>query len=224
MRSALVLLTLACLAAARGAEEQSHGLLFERAVVDHMLHRAYTEEWDLPAAGNLFHPGTPASVKFIRWGNAVYFGDALRQVSLTQRWDLIIGFYEPSRTEKTARLQALHLIEVDPAVWRRAWGSVTPEDVTRLIALAKEPDLAAARRDAEAEAARLRARTGGMDLNPKINADQRRVQCSMDFATFHRLFLGEETPRPQEVIQLAGRPFPRLIRLGERSQREPAAP
>jgi hypothetical protein len=158
-------------------------------------------------------------VKFIRWGNAVYFGDALRQINITQRWDLIIGFYEPSKSEKTARLQSLHLISIDPAAWRQAWGTVTPADVEHLITLAKQPDLTTARRESEAEAARLRALSGGLDLNPKLDASQRRVQCSMSFARFHELFLHEPNPAPQTDITLGGRPFPRLIRLGERSAR-----
>ena len=113
-------------------EQQSHGLDFERKVIDQMLGRTYTEDWDIPAAANRIHPNTPASIKFIKWGNAIYMGDALRQISITKPFEMIVGFYDIAPSQEALQVLAVHSILVSPEKWRVLWGSVTPQDIQKL--------------------------------------------------------------------------------------------
>lgn len=199
-------------------EEQSHGLGFERKVIDHMLGRSYTEEWDIPAAANRIHPGTPASIKFIKWNNAIYLGDALRQINITKPFEMIVGFYDIAPSKKALQVLAVHSVIVSPEKWRKLWGSVKPQDIQKLQAIAKIESIPEAREEAKKEAARLRALTGGMDINPKINSEQRRIQCSIPFKEFYQIFLKDPQPEPQKEPTLWERPFPPYIPIGERTQ------
>ena len=199
-------------------EQQSHGLDFERKVIDQMLGRTYTEDWDIPAAANRIHPNTPASIKFIKWGNAIYMGDALRQISITKPFEMIVGFYDIAPSQEALQVLAVHSILVSPEKWRVLWGSVTPQDIQKLQAIAKTSSIEEAREAAKTEAARLRALTKGMDINPKINSEQRRIQCSIPFDMFYEFFLKDPYPEPQKKPELWGKPFPPFIPIGERTK------
>lgn len=199
-------------------EQQSHGLDFERKVIDHMLGRMYTEDWDIPAAANRIHPNTPASIKFIKWGNAIYMGDALRQITITKPFEMIVGFYDIAPSQEALQVLAVHSIMISPENWRVLWGSVTPQDIQKLQAIAKTGNIEEAREAAKIEAARLRTLTKGMDINPKINSEQRRIQCSIPFDMFYRVFLKDSHPEPQKKPELWGRPFPAFIPIGERTR------
>ena len=199
-------------------EEQSHGLDFERKVIDQMLGRTYTEDWDIPAAANRIHPNIPASIKFIKWGNAIYMGDALRQITITKPFEMIVGFYDIAPSQEALQVLATHSILIPPEKWRTLWGSVTPQDIQKLQAIAKTGDIEEAREAAKTEAARLRALTKGMDINPKINSEQRRIQCSIPFAMFYQFFLKDPQPEPQKKPELWGKPFPAFIPIGERTK------
>ncbi|MBX7158587.1 MAG: hypothetical protein K1X66_09410 [Verrucomicrobiae bacterium] len=201
-----------------GEEQQSHGLDFERKVIDQMLGRTYTEEWDIPAAANRIHPNVPGSIKFIKWNNAIYLGDALRQITITKPFELVVGFYDIAPSQKALQVLAVHSIIIQPEKWRELWGSVKPQDIQKLQAIAKIESIEEAREAAKKEAARLRSLSGGMDINPKINSEQRRIQCSIPFAMFYRVFLKDSQPEPQKEPMLWGRPFPHFIPIGERSR------
>ncbi len=211
---------LAAAAPLHAREEQSHGLLFERRVIDQLLGRSYTDTWDIPAAANSFDPGRPCSVKFGRWGDPVMFGDAQTQCAIAIPFAIVAGFYEPSDDQRSARLRAIHYVKIEPEQWRKLWGAVTPEDLARLGALAKAGAVEQAQTAAGDEARRLRSLTGGFDINPKINGDQRRIQCSLPFALFYKAFLGQAKPVPQKILRLWNRPFPNQIPLGPRAAAE----
>ncbi len=201
-------------------EEQAQGVIFERKVIDQMLGRSYTNEWDIPAEGNLSHPGVPASVKFIQVGHAIYFGDALRQRAIEKPFDIVIGFYKPDATRNVALVQRVYVISVEPAQWQALWGKITLKDLEELHKNIHAGSVEEAQNLAKEKAAQLRAISNGMKINPKINADQRRIQCSMEYATFCETFLHDARPASQTEPTLWGKPFPREIPLGERVKRQ----
>lgn len=200
-------------------EEQAHGVNFERKVIDQLLGRSYTAEWDIPAEGNVSHPGVPASIKFIQVGRSIYFGDALRQRAIDKPFDIVIGFYEPDRAEKMARVQAVYVIFVEAAQWKALWGKITLKDLEELHKAIHMGSVAEAQNLAKERSAQMRAISNGIKINPKINPDQRRIQCSMDYPTFCEVFLHDPKPAPQTDLKLWGKPFPREIPLGERGKR-----
>ncbi len=199
-------------------EEQSHGVQFEREVVNHMLYRDYTAEWDIPAEANRYNPGVPISVKMIRWGNSIYLGDALRQRQIDQPFEILVSFYEKSEKGESAKILALHLIQVKPEIWRKVWGDLTAEELVEFNRKIEEGTVGEAQAYAKKEAKRLRAKSGIMNIHPKINKDQRRIQCAIAFDDFYRFFLGESEPQPQKSIELWGRPFKKEFPLGSRSR------
>lgn len=199
------------------AEEQGHGILFERQVVDQLLGRGYTSEWDIPGEGNVHRPGVPVSVKFIRWGNAVYLGDALRQRKVAETFQMVVGFYEPKGDR--ALVQAVHLVELTAEDWEKLWGRITVVELEAFNREIEKGSIEEARTLAKKRAAALRAKSPVMSIHPKINKDQRRIQCSISFKRFHREFLKQDEPQPQKELKLWGRPFPEEIELGARSRR-----
>lgn len=205
-----------------GAEEQqSQGYFFEKAVIRQLtnlekLDISYTGEWDIPADFNK-QRGLPISVKFIRWGNSIYLGDALRQRRIAQPFEMVIGFYEADLKSKTARIKSLHHITIQPEQWEKWWGDITQEEISELAQGIKHKPLGEAQAFARNRARELRAKSGVIDLNPKVNKDQRRIQCSIPFRIFYRDVLKQEM-MGQSAIQLDKKEFPQEFQLGARSR------
>jgi hypothetical protein len=208
-----------------GEEQQSHGYAFEHAVIRQMwgdrerTSADYTGEWDIPAAENRFHPGVPISIKCIQWGNSVYLGDAVRQRSITEPFEMVVGFYEKSGDGTTARLKAVHHLKIVPADWNRWWGGVPLADLQKFDRIAKQGSIEEARALAKPEAARLRQLSEVFDINPKIDKSQRRIQCSIPFGVFYEKVLKDSRkPEPQESLVLFDRLFMSELMLGVRSR------
>jgi hypothetical protein len=194
-------------------EEQSHGFVFEQRVLGQAIGKGYTDEWDIPGKFNRANPGVPISVKLIQWGGAIYLGDALRQCSIDEPFEMVVGFYE----KEPSRIVALHSTVIQPERWHALWGTVTPRDIEKLMAIAKTGTLEEAREKTKVEAERLRSLTAGMSINPKLDENQRRIQCSLPFDIFHRELLGIKKPEQQKRLRLWGDPFPSKMELGQRS-------
>ncbi|NJK92812.1 MAG: hypothetical protein HC904_13910 [Blastochloris sp.] len=214
-----------------GAEEQqSQGYRFEKVVIRLLtgsedLGTGYTSEWDIPAKFN-HHSGRNISVKCIRWGNSVYLGDAMRQWQLgrgEESFEMVVGFYDIEEREGEGEAQAV-LKSGAPGgnhagIWRRSWGEITEAELAALIAGIKDKPLAEAQAYARAEAKRLRAKPGIIDINPKVNKDQRRIQCSIPFEVFYREILKAE-PEPQTELKLWGQNVPPSLIAGSRSRQK----
>jgi len=185
-----------------GEERQSHGFDFEEQVWNHLFDRGYTDEWDIPGEANLRNPGVPISVKYIRWGSSVYLGDAIRQRSIQEPFEMVVGFHETVDGER--RTVAVHHLFFSPEEWAGYWGEVTADDLERFAARIQEGSVSEAQEFARERAADLRERSGVFSINPKINKDQRRIQCSVPFGRFYREWIDEE-PVPQEELVLWGR-------------------
>lgn len=193
-------------------EVQAHGLAFERWVRDTFFDgykpASYTQRWDIPADANKDHGGVPVNPKAVKFGTPVDLGDALRQYEIAEPFILVLGFWEQDGDEK--RFVNIVAPRIDPEKWKSLWGDVTYADLLKLDDLIKDP----ARPIEEIRKLALKAKssppftTAVIQVNPKIDARQRRLQCSLRFAdVFKHLAPGIE-PRPADGAVLWGVPFP----------------
>jgi hypothetical protein len=206
----------------RAEEQQSQGYRFEQAVIRRITDQEkvdipYTNEWDIPAEFNR-QTARPISIKCIRWGNPIYLGDALRQRKIKEPFEMVLGFYEPETSSGLARLKALHHVVILPEVWSHYWGEIGLADIETLSAGIKNKPLAQAQSYASRMARQLRDKPGIIDLNPKVNKDQRRIQCSIPFERFYEDIL-KQKKEAQANLSLMGRSFPESFPLGVRSRR-----
>jgi len=183
-------------------EVQSHGFTFEQRVWNHLFGRGYTDDWDIPGSANLQNPGVPISVKFMEWKNSIYLGDAGRQFAIDQPFEMVVGFYQ--KVDGAKQIVAVHHLSFSPEQWRTMWGEVTAQELAAFSARIKEGTIEAAQDYARPHAAELRQRSGIFSINPKINKDQRRIQCSILFRVFYREVVKQEAV-PQEKVMLWGR-------------------
>jgi hypothetical protein len=183
-------------------EVQSHGFTFEQQVWNHMFQRGYTDDWDIPGSANLQNPGVPISVKFMEWKNSIYLGDAGRQFAVNEPFEMVVGFYQKVEGEK--QIVALHHLSFTPEQWQQMWGEITAVELAAFSERIKQGSIEAAQDYARPHAAELRKKSGIFSINPKINKDQRRIQCSIPFTVFYQQVLKQE-PEIQEKIILWGR-------------------
>jgi hypothetical protein len=212
----VVLCLIVCFAAllVRASEVQRHGLTFEEWVADaffdgYRVEQA-TQKWDIPAAANRRHGRIPVNPKATQYGEPVMLGDALRQFDIDETFLLIVGFWRQKGADKKF-VQALTL-RITPAQWRRLWAPVTRGDLEKLDALIKDTSRPVA--EVRREALRFKSRPpfseAVIQVNPKIDARQRRLQCSISFVRlFENLAPGVDRA-PREAPEIFGRPLPRI--------------
>lgn len=218
VRSAIAACAVAFLATCLplSAEEvQSHGVLFEQWVRDTFFDgykpKSYTQTWDIPASVNTEHGGIPANPKAVKWGSPVDLGDAPRQFRIAEKGErflLIVGFWE--QEDKTKRWVHAVVAEVTPERYRALWDPVTREDLEKLDAIVKDKSLTLeeAREQAQAVKRRLPFSKAVMQVNPKIDANQRRLQCSVRFGDFFHFLAPSAEPLKQEKPKLWGVTLP----------------
>ena len=210
-------------------EVQSHGLWFEHWLCDTFFggYRAqgYTQKWDIPANVNLDHGGLPVNPKAIKYGTSIGFGDALRQFEIAEGGEsflLIVGFWEQSgpASKTWVNVQA---VKVTPVQWRGLWHPVTRADLEKLDRVIKDKTLTLeeARRRAAAIKSAPPFSEAVMQVNPKIDSSQRRLQCSLGFAAFFdRLAAGASRERQQQPA-LWGRTIPEVPNAPARNATAP---
>ncbi len=218
MRQYLVILAMLFLSGLSllAQEEQIHGIHFEQFVVDAFMGRDYTGEWDIPGKANIRDPGIPVTVKLMQEGRQVYFSDALRQRRINHDFILVIGFYKKIPNTSKIEIQHLHHLRITPKQWDAVWGKVTLEMLETFNREIKKGSVAEAQAFAKKRSAELRALSNGMKIFPKINKDQRRIQCAMDYQFFCRTFIGDPQPAFQPRLQLYEMNFPRILPAGPR--------
>ena len=197
-------------------EVQSHGLVFEQWLRDTFfggyVPSSYTQRWDIPADANPDHGRIPVNPKAIKYGTPLDFGDALRQFEIIDRGDkflLIVGFWEQS-TPTQKRWVNVQAVEVSPEVWSQLWAPIRQEDLERLNSVIKDKSLSL--EEARAEAKRMKSvlpfTEAVMQVNPKINSSQRRLQCSLRFADFFKHLAPDQSPDKQASPKVFGIPIP----------------
>ena len=196
-------------------EVQRHGVIFEQWVRDTFFDgykpRSYTQKWDIPAEHNRNHGGIPANPKAIKYGAPVDMGDALRQFGIiekNERFLLIVGFW--SQDGKNKKWVNAVAAEVTPDQYRKLWEPVTREDLEKLDAVIKDKSLSLA--EARDEAQKIKRRVpftkSVMQVNPKIDAHQRRLQCSISFGDFFHFLAPAADSTKQDRPQIWGVPLP----------------
>ena len=206
-------------------EVQSHGLVFERWLRDTFfggyVPSSYTQRWDIPADANPDHGRIPVNPKAIKYGTPLDFGDALRQFEIIDRGEkflLIVGFWEQS-TPTQKRWVNVQAVEVSPEVWSQLWAPIQQEDLERLNSVIKDKSLTL--EEARAEAKRMKSAPpfteAVMQVNPKIDSSQRRLQCSLRFADFFKHLAPDQTSEKQAAPQVFGIPIPPSLHSSPRT-------
>lgn len=212
-RAALALLILLAAFSSPAVEVQSHGLLFEKWLRDSFFGgyepKGYTQKWDIPAAFNPDHGGIPVNPKAVKYGTPIGLGDALRQFGIDEPFLLIAGFWQQvSKEEK--RWVNVQAVRVEPAVWHKLWGDLQRSDLETLNAVIKDKSLSLA--EARERVQKLKAEppytTSLIELNPKIDRSQRRLQCSLRFDVFFDQLAPQADRSIQEQPKLFGRDVP----------------
>jgi hypothetical protein len=216
-----------CLARPRcpAGEVQRHGLWLEHWVCDNFFggYRAprYTGKWDIPAEVNTELGGLPVNPKAVKFGAAIGLGDALRQFEILeeeQSFILIAAFWEQIKSDTKAWVNA-QTLTITPDQWRRLWEPVTRSNLERLAAVVKDGslDIAAARKRSLEIKARPPFSQAVIQVNPKIDKSQRRLQCSLRFNDlFDHLAPQAERDRQRQPA-IWGKPIPALPKSPPRS-------
>lgn len=212
-----VVLAMSLLLAAYGSparEVQSHGLLFEKWLRDTFFGgyepKGYTQKWDIPAEANPDHGRIPVNPKAAKYGSPIGLGDAVRQFEINEPFLLIAGFWEQITPEEK-RWVNVQAVRVEPKVWRSLWGDLARADLDRLIAVIKDKSLtlAQARERVQKLKAAAPYSTSVIELNPKIDRSQRRLQCSLSFDDFFKHLATKSDRSAQDHPVIFGQSVPR---------------
>jgi hypothetical protein len=203
-----------CLAAslAHATEVQQHGLSFEHWVADTFFggHRAAgpTDKWDIPAAANTQHGRIPVNPKATKYGEPVLLGDALRQYDINEPFLLIVGFWEQDGRDKKF-VQSL-TARIEPEQWRKLWAPVTRKDLEALDKLVKDTSrpIADVRREVLKRKKQPPFSQAVIQLNPKIDKSQRRLQCSMSYVRLFKNLAPDRDRKAQSFAEIFGHRIP----------------
>lgn len=176
-----------------------------------------TQKWDIPASANGSHGNIPVNPKATKYGEPVGLGDALRQYDIDEPFLLVVGFWKQDGESKRF-VQSL-AVRITPEKWRELWGDVTRRDVEKLDRLVK--DTKRPMDEVRREALRMKSQppfSGAViQVNPKIDRSQRRLQCSISYAQiFEHLAPGRDR-RPVESPEIFGCKIPSLDDAPRRS-------
>ena len=106
---------------AGAAEEQAHGLVFERWLRETFFGgynpKGYTQKWDIPAEANKDHGEIPVNPKVAKYGMPVGMGDALRQFEIKNRFcsSSVSGIRKPRKRSVSSTRR--------PCGWNRKRGA-----------------------------------------------------------------------------------------------------
>jgi len=203
-----------CLAAlpVRATEVQQHGLSFEHWVADTFFggHRpsAPTDKWDIPAAANTQHGRIPVNPKATKYGEPVLLGDALRQYDINEPFLLIVGFWKQDGRDKKF-VQSL-VARIEPEQWRKLWAPVTRKDLEAMDKLVKDTSrpIAEVRREVLKRKKQPPFSEAVIQLNPKIDKSQRRLQCSISYVRLFKNLAPGRDRKAQPFAEIFGRRIP----------------
>ncbi len=201
------------LASTSAREVQSHGLMFEKWLRDTFFGgyepKGYTQKWDIPASANPDHGRVPVNPKAAKLGTPIGLGDAMRQFEIDEPFMLIVGFWEQV-TPKEKRWVNVQAVRVEPEAWRKLWGGIAHADLERLIAVIKNTSLSLEETRAQAQVIKAQPPFDGavIEVNPKIDRSQRRLQCSLSFEAFFDHLAPKAERGKQERPSVFGVPLP----------------
>ena len=204
-----------------GREVQSHGLLFEKWLRDAFFGgyepASHTQKWDIPASANTDHGHIPVNPKATKHGTPIGLGDALRQFEIDEPFILIIGFWEQV-TPAEKRWTNVQAATVTQEQWKKLWGPVTHADLEKLDAVIKDKTFSLEETRVRAQAIKTRPpfTESIIQVNPKIDGSQRRLQCSLRFDDFFKHLAPSSSSEPQSKPQVFGVPVPAVFESAPR--------
>ena len=199
-------------AVGHATEVQQHGLSFEHWVADTFFgaHRATgpTDKWDIPASANTQHGRIPVNPKATKYGEPVLLGDALRQYDINEPFLLIVGFWKQDGRDKKF-VQSL-VARIEPEQWRKLWAPVTRKDLEALDKLVKDMSrpIADVRREVLKRKKQPPFSQAVIQLNPKIDKSQRRLQCSISYVRLFKNLAPDRDRKAQPFAEIFGRRIP----------------
>ncbi len=205
-----------CLAASLGAasEVQRHGMSFEHWVADTFFggHRpsGATDKWDIPAGANQNHGRIPVNPKATQYGEPVLLGDALRQYDVDEPFLLVVGFWQQDGRDKKFG-QSL-VARISPEQWRKLWAPVTRADLEAIDRLVKDTSrpIDEVRKEVLRRKKEPPFSEAVIQLNPKIDQSQRRLQCSISYVRLFKNLAPDRDRQAQSSAEIFGRRIPPL--------------
>lgn len=183
---------------------------------------SHTQKWDIPAEANPRHGRIPVNPKAAKHGTAIGMGDAMRQFEIDEAFLLIVGFWE-QQTPQTKRWTNVQTVRVTPDIWKKLWAPVTRADLERLDSVIKDKSLSL--EEARKQALQIKSQPpftlAVVQVNPKIDKSQRRLQCSLRFDDFFRHLAPDASPDPQPSPRVFGVPVPVSFESAPRAQGGP---
>ena len=212
MKPGLCLIFVLVAVFAHATEVQKHGLSFEHWVADTFFggHRPSgpTDKWDIPATANKNHGRIPVNPKATKYGEPVLLGDALRQNDINEPFLLIVGFWEQDGSSKKF-VQSL-VARIDPGQWRKLWAPVTRTDLEAMDKLVKDTSrpISEVRREVLRRKKQPPFSQSVIQLNPKIDPSQRRLQCSISYVRLFKNLAPGRDRKAQPFAEIFGRRIP----------------
>ena len=197
---------------ARASEVQQHGLSFEQWVADTFFggHRpsGRTDKWDIPASANKRHGRIPVNPKATQYGEPVLLGDALRQYDINEPFLLLVGFWEQEGRDKKF-VQSL-VARITAQQWRSLWAPVTRRDLESMDHLVKDTSFSIdeVRREVLRRKKQPPFSEAVIQLNPKIDPSQRRLQCSISYVRLFGNLAPGRSRKAQPFAEILGRRIP----------------
>lgn len=209
---------------ASALEVQKHGVTFEHWVADTFFDgyrpSGMTQKWDIPPEFNTRHGGVPVNPKAAKFGTGVGMGDALRQYDIEEPFLLIVGFWKQEGDRKVF-VQSL-VAKISPEIWRGLWGSVMREDLEALDRMVKDKTLSIP--EARKRVLEIKSRPpfsmSVIEVNPKIDQAQRRLQCSIPYARLFAALAPGVDSGAKETADVFGVPIPAIEGAGAREFRK----
>jgi hypothetical protein len=214
MKAAFALTFYLLASPAHATEVQRHGLSFEHWVADTFFggHRPSgpTDKWDIPAFVNKKHGRISVNPKATQYGEPVLLGDALRQYDIDEPFLLVIGFWEQDGRGKKF-VQSL-VARIDPDEWRRLWAPVTRKDLEAMDELVKDTSrpIAAVRKEVLRRKKQPPFSEAVIQLNPKIDKSQRRLQCSISYVRLFKNLAPGRDRKAQPFAEIFGQRIPSI--------------
>lgn len=145
----------------------------------------YTSTWDAIDENKkgVFFKGKPVQIKCIKKGGSVDLGDIFRNANKKENFDLIVGFWEDSKTN----IVETYLVEVDYKKWNKLFEWDKYEElhnwITNIVSNDKSYD------SKWKEECSFYKNDWGMDriIQPRFKRDskkQRRIQCGITYNKF----------------------------------------
>ncbi|MFM7375346.1 MAG: hypothetical protein ACKO39_09370, partial [Chthoniobacterales bacterium] len=159
-------------------------------------------------SANTSHGRIPVNPKATKYGEPVLLGDALRQYDIKEPFLLIVGLWEQDGRDKKF-VQSL-VARIDPEQWRKLWAPVTRQDLEALDKLVKDTSrpTAEVRREVLKRKKQPPFSQSVIQLNPKIDKSQRRLQCSISYVRLFKNLTPGRDRKAQPFAEIFERRIP----------------